>query len=97
MQKPWKSQGVVSRLAVRRFIGMPKYGQWLALLKRAGLDQIPKEPNKNGSWLIPRPGFTLEECKRLLELRYAELGERLVRRRAPGLKAGEELSARRRT
>lgn len=88
---------MIARDMVRDFIGRPKLRQWKALLKRAGLDVIPKETNRYGSWLIPRKRLTLEECRRLLELRYAELGERLVRRRAPGLRAGEEISAAKRS
>lgn len=75
------SVGIIDPKHVRRFIGEPKYKQWRALLKRCDLLELSKEPNKNGSWLIPRTRFTLEECKRVLERRYAELGERLLRRR----------------
>lgn len=84
----WKSIGVIWKKDVRRFIGWPKESQWKALLKRAGLEVLPKEPNRNGSWLIPRQKLTLDECRSLLRLRYAELGERLIRRRKPGLHVG---------
>jgi len=79
-KKTWKSIGVIAPRSVREFIGEPKYNQWRALLKRAGLDgPLPKELNSGGSWYIPRYRFTLDEAKRLLELRYAEIGERRLK------------------
>lgn len=77
----WRSKGVVARSELRAFIGQPKHRQWKALLKRAGLDSIPMETNSGGSWLVPRHGFTLAECRALLRLRYAELGERLLKKK----------------
>jgi hypothetical protein len=82
----WKSIGVIGRKKLREFIGEPKQRQWQALLKRAGLDgPLPKELNSGGSWYIPRNKLTREEAKRLLQLRYAELGERRLKAK-PGSK-----------
>lgn len=78
-EPPWQSKGVISPRELRVFIGHPKNGQWKALLKRAGLDELPMEPNRYGSWMVPRTRFTLDEARRLLELRYAEIGERRMR------------------
>lgn len=61
----------VTHAELRRFIGDPKIAQWRALLKRTGVRQ--------------RGGLSRKQALQVLQTRYSELGERLIRNRAPSL------------
>lgn len=55
------------------FLGRPGWKVWCGLLERAGVPRRRK--NGKGS------RFTHAECRRVLETRYRELGERKLKRR----------------
>lgn len=78
---PAKKERLVSPRELRRFLGDPKGSQWKALLERSGVQLQWSSVRAQGkSGWKKRCGLTRVQCLAVMRVRYAGLGEQLIRR-----------------